>query len=135
MNEIEKTKILVDYLRYRGFPEESLRAYKHQEKLYLLKPGKHIYIIQLGDTDIYKIGFSKDPDKRIKQLQSKCPIPLKIIYTNFGHDYEFVEKYLHYQYREQRVKGEWFQLSTEDIVKITSWFIVPFYQFPEFSIN
>lgn len=48
-----------------------------------LKPG-YVYVIQLGDTDHFKIGMSVNPNRRLKQLQSKCPIPLKIIYVWHG---------------------------------------------------
>ena len=131
MNEIEKTRRFAEM-----FPKERERIYGLQEKLYHLKPGKYIYIIQLGDTDIYKIGISKDPNKRIRQLQFKCPIPLKLIFTNFGHDYEFAEKYLHLHFRNQRVKGEWFELSAEDILQATSQlFPVQHYGYPEENTN
>jgi hypothetical protein len=136
MNEIEKTRVLIERLRSSGrYPDDKARAYKLQEKLYKLEPGKHLYIIQLGDTDIYKIGISKHPDKRLKQIQRKCPIPLTLIYTNFGHDDEFAERYLHVHFKRQRVKGEWFKLSTADIIHIVTRWCSQEYQYPDYSEN
>lgn len=71
---------------YRGMEHQ----YMLQKELYdIRKPDGYVYIIQLADTDIFKIGISIDPDRRLKQLQSRCPIPLKIIYSWLGHDYRF----------------------------------------------
>ena len=131
MNAIEKARHFAEM-----FPKEKQRIYVLQEKLFFLKPGKFIYIIQLGDTGIYKIGISKDPHKRIKQLQTKCPIPLNLIFFNYGHDYDFAERYLHYHFKRQRVKGEWFDLSAEDILEVTSrLFPIQHYGYPEDNKN
>ena len=39
-----------------------------------------IYIIRHGNQRIYKIGISDKPEKRVKQLQTGNPYPLKIIF-------------------------------------------------------
>ncbi len=115
MNVIEKCRErLVKYI-----PKEQHKIHKDEEDLYRLTPGGCLYIIQLGDTNIYKIGISIDPHKRVKQLQSKCPVPLNLLWWNFGHDYKHAEKLMHHFFRDKRVKGEWFKLSTEDIFLIT----------------
>lgn len=85
-------------------------------------PGGFVYIIQLGETDHYKIGMSIDVDKRLKQLQSRCPIPLKIVYRWFGYDYRYFEKALHDQFRKKHVTGEWFRLTTEDIMNLIDFY-------------
>lgn len=93
--------------------------YRHELKLYdPNRPGGYLYVIQLGDTDHYKIGVSRDPVIRLNQLQTKCPIPLKILCLWFGHDYEFFEKALHFQFSHKRIKGEWFRLQPKDILQI-----------------
>ena len=40
-----------------------------------------LYIIRSGETQLFKIGISKDPDKRLKQLQTGNPNLLKIYFT------------------------------------------------------
>jgi len=131
MNEIERCEEFLDNL----IDKKMRYMYVHQKDLYRLVPGGCVYIIQLGETDIYKIGFSIDPQKRIKQLQRKSPIPLNLLWWNFGHDYKSIEKYLHHRFREQRVQGEWFQLSTEDILWITETYPLQYYGFPEQNKN
>jgi len=41
--------------------------------------NKEIYLLQQGDTDLYKIGISKNTKKRIKQLQTGCSQPIKLV--------------------------------------------------------
>lgn len=132
MNVIEKCRdFLVNYVT-----KDKRKLYTHQEDLFDYRvPGGNVYIIQLGDTDIYKIGISIDPDKRLKQLQSKSPIPLNLLWTNFGHDYKSIEKFIHYWFKDKRVRGEWFKLSSEDILYITETYPVQYYGFPEQNKN
>ena len=81
-----------------------------------------VYLIQLIGTDCFKIGSSKNPEARLKQIQSKCPIPLKIIYQWYGDDYRYFEKLLHDTFRANRIKGEWFKLSHENLMWITDYY-------------
>ena len=96
--------------------DPEFRYYKYRKDLFdIRKPAGWVYLIQLGDTDHYKIGMTTNLDSRLKQLQSKCPIPLKIIFRWYGHDYRFFELAFHSRFAKKRVKGEWFRLTTEDI--------------------
>lgn|SRR3990167_7153206 len=99
-------------------------------ELDLYNPNKemgYVYLIQLGDTDCYKIGSSIKPEQRIKQIQAKCPIPLRFIYKWWGHDYKYFEKMLHYAYRKQVIRGEWFKLSTKNICWIIETYPVTYH--------
>ena len=68
----------------------------------------HLYIIQSDKTGAIKIGRSKNPSKRLKQLQTGCPDKLKllVIFENKGH----LEKNLHRRLKsyKSRRRGEWF---------------------------
>jgi hypothetical protein len=77
--------------------------------------GGFLYLLQLGDTDIFKIGVSKNVDERIKQLQAKCPLPLTEIHRWYGDDYEYAEFIFHNCFSHKRIKNEWFRLSPKDI--------------------
>tara|TARA_A100001015_G_C14951098_1_gene696792 strand:+ start:18 stop:311 length:294 start_codon:yes stop_codon:yes gene_type:complete len=71
----------------------------------------HLYIIQSDKNGAIKIGRSKNPPKRLKQLQTGCPDKLKIILVveNMGH----LEKNLHQRLKDykSRKKGEWFEFN------------------------
>lgn len=70
----------------------------------------HLYIIQSDNTGNFKIGRSKNPRRRLKQLQTGNPNQLKIvlILENQGHR----ERILHNRINrsiQKRSKGEWFE--------------------------
>lgn len=81
---------------------------------------KFVYLIKIEGRDLYKIGFCKDPQKRIKQLQTGCPYNLELIYTYQSPHATKLEKVLHtnFQFKKEtdnnELKGEWFNLDWED---------------------
>lgn len=85
------------------------------------EPG-YLYLIQLGDTDIFKIGITRDLKKRLSQLQRKSLIDLQIIHSWHSHDYQLCEWLLHDKYSSKRVKDEWFKLTPNDLKEIHIWF-------------
>ena len=118
MNEIER-------LRYMSSDEpiEAQRHWRLEEQLFDPRiEGGFVYLIQLGNTDHYKIGITRDIHKRLNQLQSKCPVHLKVIYSRWGHDYKSMEAYLHFFFNPKRIKGEWFQLTSIDLLIIVDKF-------------
>lgn len=80
--------------------------------------GGCLYILQLGDTDIFKIGISIDVKRRMKELQRKSPLEIKLIRAWRGHDYEYAESSLHYLFKNRRIRGEWFRLTPHDLLDI-----------------
>ena len=71
-----------------------------------------IYFIKAANKYV-KIGVSKDPHKRLKELQTGNPLPLKLILTMPG-SFD-TEKALHDYFKSARVEGEWFRLSGKEI--------------------
>jgi len=69
----------------------------------------HLYFIQSANTGMIKIGRSKNPEKRLKQLQTGSPNKLKLIavFEDMGDE----EYGLHQRLREYKVRsnGEWFR--------------------------
>ena len=66
----------------------------------------YLYIIQSDFTGMIKIGRSKDPIKRLKQLQTGNPNMLKLI--AYFKDQGWKEKFIHENLSRYRLKGEWF---------------------------
>lgn len=58
-----------------------------------------------------KIGFSGDPDSRLRQIQTGCPTRLRI--ARMVPATVRVEQALHEFAREHRSSGEWFRMSAE----------------------
>jgi len=96
----------------------------------------HVYIICHGDTSFYKIGISEDVEGRLKVLQAANPIKLCVEFSRPVWCAKCVEKYLHAQYHECRVTGEWFELSGQE-VKDIRYFLSQFlpHKWPEGGIR
>jgi hypothetical protein len=73
------------------------------------------YLMNDSNTGYTKIGKSLNPSLREKTLQSEKPT-----ITLFATLNENIESHLHEKYERFRVRGEWFNLSREDINSIIS---------------
>ncbi len=69
---------------------------------------QHLYIIQSDITGAFKIGRSKNVERRLVQLQTGSPYKLKLI-LELKHQ-GFIEKQLHEILKIHRCRknGEWF---------------------------
>jgi len=71
------------------------------------------YLMKDESTGLIKIGRSVSPSIRERTLQAEKPtISLLKVCDSL------VERELHEQYENNRVRGEWFNLSDEEIAKI-----------------
>jgi predicted GIY-YIG superfamily endonuclease len=74
----------------------------------------HVYLIQSLENGYYKIGVSKNPNKRIKQLQTGNPATLKLI-TIFKTEHSYrIESFFHKRFSHCRREGEWFELNIQN---------------------
>ena len=77
----------------------------------------YVYLIQSLENGYYKIGKSKNPNKRIEQLQTGNSSKLKLISTYQSELSNKIEGTLHRKYSYLKKEGEWFDLSIrEEIV-------------------
>lgn len=92
-----------------------------------------LYIIQSDNTGMIKIGRSKDPLKRLKQLQTGNPNKLKLIayFDNMG----WREKELHEQLSRYRLEGEWFSYECIGDMPINLYELIEFGSFDEWWNN
>ena len=82
-----------------------------------LVSGQKTYLMYDDITQKFMIGKSYDPDKREKTLCSdRCSIYL-VAYCDYD-----IESVLHSMYSENRVKDEWFNLSTKQVSWIIEYF-------------
>lgn len=79
---------------------------------------QYIYVTGSRETNIYKIGLSNYPEQRVQAVYNG---------SNQKHDYTLIlevenmtlsEKSLHLKFKANKIKGEWFTLSAEDIAWI-----------------
>lgn len=72
---------------------------------------KQIYLIQSLEDSYYKIGISKNPKRRIRQLQTGNSSKLKLIESYPSEHAGLIEKTLQRRYAYLKKEGEWFDLS------------------------
>lgn len=73
---------------------------------------KKIYLIQLGDKNVFKIGYAKNPKQRLKELQTSNHEKLSIVFEFQTVNFSKIESMLHNHFSMNRINGEWFQLDS-----------------------
>lgn len=78
----------------------------------------YLYVICESETAPVKIGFSADPNKRLRQLQTGHPAPLTLYHKEEVRKDQVrgLEKAIHKELSHRRKQGEWFSLSPEEAV-------------------
>ena len=66
----------------------------------------HLYFIQMDETGYIKIGRSKNPQQRLKTLQTGCPKRLRLILVLERNGHREAE--FHQLLGRWRTLGEWF---------------------------
>lgn len=66
----------------------------------------HTYLVSLEGSHLVKIGASKNPESRLKFLQTGLPMDLYLLWSVPG-EYEYP---LHQRFAKYRYRGEWFDL-------------------------
>lgn len=81
-------------------------------------PIDYVYIIHMNNTNYYKIGYSKDCNKRLKQLQTSNPELLvlykAILFTTQINLSTNLERYLSDNLKEYKTQGERFKFENID---------------------
>lgn len=78
-----------------------------------------LYVIQQGESDLYKIGWTADADitRRMAGLQTASPEKLSIK-GSFSASSRQTETTLHRMLAAHKQRGEWFRLSTEQVSQL-----------------
>lgn len=93
-------RLVVDKLR-DATPEAKHADARHEGYVYLFRSG-----------NFYKIGYSKDPQRRLKALNSPDAIKVHVIRTD---DMRRLEKAWHARFAHKRHDREWFALIPADV--------------------
>lgn len=95
---------------------EYMNAKPDKPKMRPKIPG-YVYLL-FSENGFCKIGKSKSPADRLKTLSVKLPFDIEPLSFFVCDDYNLAERMLHEHFSHKRVRGEWFNLSDEDICKI-----------------
>lgn len=78
-----------------------------------------VYIFESGGK--YKIGFSKNVEQRLKQLDTR-PFKLNKVYLKYFENAFDIEQFLHNSdLSDRRIEGEWYELSKSDLNQLINW--------------
>ena len=95
--------------------EEELTGYvktAKKESRSVRSKGGYVYLLECGGK--YKIGFSKDVERRIQQLDTR-PFELNLVAkSKFISDAYDREQELHEYFAENRIDGEWYEFSDHE---------------------
>jgi hypothetical protein len=92
--------------------EDDLRIFNPRRPLQIGEGG-YIYLVECGEK--YKIGTTRNLDKRIKVFSTEYafkPVLLHSIYSPTPYE---SEESFHNDYAEYRLNGEWFDLPKGDV--------------------
>ena len=74
------------------------------------------YVYMLKCADKYKIGYSKNVERRIKELDTR-PFKLELLFIGYSDNARTIEHELHKRLHEYKEIGEWYSNITELIVR------------------
>ena len=80
----------------------------------------YVYLMKDTSNGYYKIGISNTPEYRERTLQSEKPTIEMLACKKFPTRKiaESIESALHTTYSQQRLRGEWFNLTEADVATI-----------------
>lgn len=77
--------------------------------------GNCVYIIKTG-KNLYKIGKTQDLQKRLAAYHTHLPVIFRVVRQYLSADMAELERNLHIVLQHKRVKGEWFELSNDELI-------------------
>jgi len=80
---------------------------------------KKLYVIRQADTNLHKIGYSHNPENRMRALQAANPHTLSLVWVDQEINppwlqAEDIEPILHDILADRRVNREWFNVTLEE---------------------
>jgi hypothetical protein len=76
----------------------------------------YVYLIKPTGHNVYKIGCSVNPTRRLKALQSRVKgVSLEIVTAILYVDYEAAERHWHHRFSSFRLSSEWFALPDAEV--------------------
>jgi len=73
-----------------------------------------VYLIKIHDTNIYKIGVSTKPKRRLSDIASTIPFDLEILAINEINDPYNFEQSLINEFKSNLIKNEWFNFTINE---------------------
>ena len=83
-----------------------------------------MYLYCISDGELCKFGYSKDPLRRLKSLQTGSSSQLELVHSILVEEscVKLLERTFHKEYSNLRVRGEWFRCTVSEGVNMLTWF-------------
>lgn len=111
----KKTPFVIQRLEELQKAEETAKTAENLEVLRRSNFKIFVYLMEDLRNGLFKIGQSQTPEKRENTLQSEVP---EISVRFYLPAPDTAEKELHEMFDSKRIRGEWFQLTPQDILSI-----------------
>jgi hypothetical protein len=95
-------------------PSLAIEYQSFLEKRY--KISDWLYVIHMKGTSFYKIGVTRDVNKRLLQLQAGNPVRLSVVLRTKCNNAKKTEVLVHSKLQKYSVHGEWFEVDFDKIV-------------------
>ena len=79
-------------------------------------PDMYVYAIREKDTGNIKLGISRDPQKRLRQLQTGNSSALELVAYHKAENRFTDERELHADAALHKIRGEWFSASALEVM-------------------
>ena len=79
----------------------------------------YIYVIGREEGPV-KVGISTKPWGRLPTIQTGCPLKIELLFVRQANDRDhalYHERYIHLDFEEKRLAGEWFNIEAEDVIE------------------
>ena len=80
-------------------------------------PNMYVYAIRECDTGNIKLGISRDPEQRLKQMQTGNSSRLELVGYREAKNRFKDERALHFKAADYRIRGEWFNHNAMEFVQ------------------
>lgn len=84
-----------------------------------------MYLYCISDGELCKFGYSVDPSRRLRSLQTGSSSSLSLVHSipvDCDLDVRVLERTFHREYAHRRVRGEWFRCTCEEGQEMLTWF-------------
>ena len=110
-----KGKIGTMYVPFVDTTSKTVKSNSKKETVSNANPNDQVYLMLNEQNGYYKIGRSNRPEFRERTLQAQEP-DIKLIDSWFAN--KNIERVLHRKFKDKRIRGEWFNLSDQDLEEL-----------------